>query len=68
MINKLGELVESEDAKAVEKAKQLQAEFKKIGHVPLKFKNKIWKDYREVQIKSITISEHLALILEWSGN
>jgi hypothetical protein len=49
IINKLGELVESEDAaKAVEKAKQLQAEFKKIGHVPLKFKNKIWKDYREV--------------------
>jgi Domain of Unknown Function (DUF349). len=49
IIDKLGELVESEEtAKAVEKAKQLQAEFKKIGHVPLKFKNKIWKDYREV--------------------
>ncbi len=49
IIAKLNELVEGEDAaKAVEKAKQLQAEFKKIGHVPLKFKNKIWKDYREV--------------------
>ncbi len=49
IIEKLTQLIESEDAaKAVEKAKQLQAEFKKIGHVPLKFKNKIWKDYREV--------------------
>jgi hypothetical protein len=49
IISKLSELVESDDAaKAVEKAKQLQAEFKKVGHVPLKFKNKIWKDYREV--------------------
>ena len=22
--------------------------FKEIGHVPIKFKNKVWKDYREV--------------------
>jgi len=49
LIAKLNELAENEDAaKAVEKAKQLQAEFKHIGHVPLKYKNKIWKDYREV--------------------
>lgn len=49
IIDKLNQLVESEDAaKAVDKAKQLQADFKKIGHVPLKFKNKVWKDYREV--------------------
>lgn len=49
IIAKLAVLAEGEDAaKAVEAAKKLQAEFKKIGHVPLKFKNKVWKDYREV--------------------
>lgn len=49
IIAKLEELAESEDpALAVEEAKKLQTEFKNIGHVPLKHKNKIWKRYREV--------------------
>lgn len=49
IIGKLGELADAEDpAKAVEEAKKLQAQFKNIGHVPLKFKNKVWKEYREV--------------------
>lgn len=49
IIEKLNELAENDDAaKAVQEAKKLQAEFKDIGHVPLKYKNKIWKDYREV--------------------
>ncbi len=49
IIEKLAELGKHEDpAKAVEEAKALQEEFKKIGHVPLKSKNKVWKQYREV--------------------
>ena len=49
IIGKLRELADAEDpAKAVEEAKKLQAQFKNIGHVPLKFKNKVWKEYREV--------------------
>lgn len=49
IIGKLAELADAEDpAKAVEEAKKLQAQFKNIGHVPLKFKNKVWKEYREV--------------------
>lgn len=49
IIQKLTDLIEHEDvAKAVEEAKKLQANFKEIGHVPLKFKNKIWKDYRQI--------------------
>lgn len=49
LIDKLKELSESDDpALAVTEAKKIQAEFKNIGHVPLKFKNKIWKEYREV--------------------
>ncbi|MBO6522620.1 MAG: DUF349 domain-containing protein [Balneolaceae bacterium] len=49
LIGKLKELSEGDDpALAVEEAKKIQAEFKKIGHVPIKFKNKIWKQYREV--------------------
>ncbi len=48
LIEKLEQLGSHEDpAKAVEEAKGLQAEFKKIGHVPFKLKNKIWKEYRE---------------------
>lgn len=48
IIEKLKALAEHEDAAAaVEEAKVLQQEFKEIGHVPLKAKNKIWKDYRE---------------------
>lgn len=49
LLKKLEELAASDDAaSAVQKAKELQAQFKDIGHVPLKYKNKIWKDYREV--------------------
>lgn len=49
IIDKLRELADADDpAKAVEEAKKLQAQFKNIGHVPLKFKNKVWKEYREV--------------------
>lgn len=32
---------------AVEKAKPLQEEFKKAGYVPIKHKNRMWKEYRE---------------------
>lgn len=49
LIDKLKELAEHSDpALAVEETKKIQNEFKNIGHVPLKFKNKIWKQYREV--------------------
>ncbi|MFU8812283.1 MAG: DUF349 domain-containing protein [Balneolaceae bacterium] len=34
--------------KAVELAKPLQDEFKKAGYVPIKHKNRLWKEYREV--------------------
>ncbi len=48
ILKKLEELASYEDlAKAVEEAKKLQAEFKDIGHVPIKTKNKIWKEYRK---------------------
>jgi hypothetical protein len=33
---------------AVEKAKPLQEEFKKAGYVPIKHKNRLWKEYREL--------------------
>lgn len=33
---------------AVEEAKPLQEEFKKAGYVPIKHKNRMWKEYREV--------------------
>jgi hypothetical protein len=33
--------------KAVELAKPLQEEFKKAGYVPIKHKNRMWKEYRE---------------------
>lgn len=49
LIDKLKELASSDDpALAVEEAKKIQNEFKNVGHVPLKFKNKVWKQYREV--------------------
>lgn len=38
----------SDPVQAVEEAKKLQQAFKDAGHVPIKHKNKIWKDYREV--------------------
>ncbi len=48
ILEKLKELGTHEDpVKAVEEAKKLQAEFKDIGYVPIKSKNKVWKQYRE---------------------
>lgn len=48
IIEQLEKLKTHDDpAKAVDEAKALQAQFKKIGHVPFKLKNKIWKEYRE---------------------
>ena len=48
ILTKLEELGKHEDpALAVEEAKKLQQEFKDAGHVPIKMKNKIWKQYRE---------------------
>lgn len=48
ILEKLKELKKHEDPiQAVEEAKPLQEEFKKAGYVPIKFKNKMWKEYRE---------------------
>lgn len=48
ILSKLEELSKHDDpALAVEEAKKLQEEFKNAGHVPIKMKNKIWKQYRE---------------------
>ena len=48
ILDRLWELGKHEDPiKAVEQAKPLQEEFKKAGYVPIKKKNKIWKEYRE---------------------
>ncbi|MAO63464.1 MAG: hypothetical protein CL666_00540 [Balneola sp.] len=48
ILEKLKELGSHEDpALAVQEAKELQEEFKNIGYVPIKMKNKIWKQYRE---------------------
>lgn len=48
ILSKLNELGSHEDpVKAVEEAKKLQEEFKNAGYVPIKSKNKIWKQYRE---------------------
>lgn len=48
ILEKLNELGKHEDpALAVQEAKELQEEFKNIGYVPIKMKNKIWKQYRE---------------------
>ena len=48
ILEKLNELGKHEDpALAVQEAKELQEEFKSIGYVPIKMKNKIWKQYRE---------------------
>lgn len=47
-LEKLAELKSHEDPiKAVELAKPLQEEFKKAGYVPIKHKNRMWKEYRE---------------------
>jgi hypothetical protein len=48
ILSKLNELGSHEDpVKAVEEAKKLQEDFKNAGYVPIKSKNKIWKQYRE---------------------
>jgi hypothetical protein len=48
ILEKLRELGKHEDpALAVQEAKKLQEEFKDAGYVPIKMKNKIWKQYRE---------------------
>ncbi|PWN05584.1 DUF349 domain-containing protein [Rhodohalobacter mucosus] len=44
----LSELKTHDDPiEAVELAKPLQEEFKKAGYVPIKHKNRLWKEYRE---------------------
>ena len=49
LIEQLNALAGHDDpAIAVQEAKKLQDTFKEIGHVPIKLKNKVWKDYREV--------------------
>jgi hypothetical protein len=48
VLDKLKELQTHEDPiEAVEEAKKLQEEFKKAGYVPIKHKNRMWKEYRE---------------------
>lgn len=48
VLEKLKALTKHEDPiKSVEEAKPLQEDFKKAGYVPIKFKNKMWKEYRE---------------------
>jgi len=48
ILEKLRELGQHEDPiKAVEIAKGLQEKFKNVGYVPIKQKNKMWKEYRE---------------------
>lgn len=48
VLDKLKKLQNHEDPiKAVEEAKKLQEEFKKAGYVPIKHKNRMWKEYRE---------------------
>jgi hypothetical protein len=49
VLAKLTELKSHEDPmEAVELAKPLQEEFKKAGYVPIKHKNRLWKEYREI--------------------
>ncbi len=48
ILEKLRELGQHQDPiEAVNIAKKLQAQFKDAGYVPIKQKNKIWKEYRE---------------------
>lgn len=49
ILEQLRELSQHEDPiKAVDLAKPLQEKFKEAGYVPIKKKNKIWKQYRRV--------------------
>lgn len=48
ILEKLAELKSHDNPiEAVELAKPLQEEFKKAGYVPIKHKNRMWKEYRE---------------------
>ena len=48
VLSKLKDLKDHEDPiEAVNIAKPLQEEFKKAGYVPIKHKNRMWKEYRE---------------------
>jgi hypothetical protein len=48
ILKQLAELKSHENPiEAVELAKPLQEEFKKAGYVPIKHKNRMWKEYRE---------------------
>tara|TARA_R100001143_G_C3361215_1_gene136156 strand:- start:10389 stop:12644 length:2256 start_codon:yes stop_codon:yes gene_type:complete len=48
IINQLKALASHDNpVEAVELAKPLQEEFKKAGYVPIKHKNRLWKEYRE---------------------
>ncbi|GAA5521705.1 DUF349 domain-containing protein [Aliifodinibius salicampi] len=49
ILEKLRELGQHEDPiEAVDIAKGLQEKFKNVGYVPIKHKNEMWKQYREV--------------------
>lgn len=49
VLKKLEELTTHENPiEAVDLAKPLQEEFKKSGYVPIKHKNRMWKEYREI--------------------
>jgi len=49
ILDKLRELQKHENPiEAVNEAKPLQEEFKKAGYVPIKHKNRLWKEYREI--------------------
>jgi len=49
ILDKLRALRDHNDPiEAVEIAKPLQTEFKKAGYVPIKHKNRMWKEYREI--------------------
>lgn len=49
VLGALRELTGHEDPEeAVRLAKPLQEKFKEAGYVPIKFKNDLWKDYREI--------------------
>lgn len=49
ILEQLRNLAKHDDPiEAVNQAKPLQEEFKEAGYVPIKKKNKIWKEYREI--------------------
>jgi hypothetical protein len=49
LLDQMRALIDESDVEAAQKkAKEIQDEFKKLGFVPIKQKNKVWNDYREV--------------------